>query len=137
MLIDNKLVFSDHQHVTASAASSDILDFGVANADLGEGSGMCVRFIVETTFASGNGTATLTIALQDSATDWGGAHVLVQGEAHAIGATTLIKGVYLPEMKIPDQHLQFMRLYYTAGTENFNAGAITAWVDVIKGMRHR
>jgi hypothetical protein len=86
---------------------------------------------------SSGDTATLTIALQDSATDFGGTNVLVQGKAHAISASTLIKGCYLPEFKIPDQHMQYLRLYYTAGTENFNAGAITAYIDIASGMRGR
>lgn len=136
-MFDHKQVLSDHQHVTASAASDNVIDTGIANADIGEGEQLVIRFIVETTFDSANDTATLTIALQDSATDFGGTHVLAQGPAHAISATTLIKGCYLPEFKVPDQHLRYLRLYYTAGTENFNAGAITAFIDIGSGLRGR
>ena len=127
-MIDAKLIFSEAQAITASAASN-VLNMGVANANLGDAP-LKVRFIVEETFDSTNDTATLTIALQHSATDFGGTAVLVQGAEHAISATTLIKGVYLPEFAIPKEHLQYLRLYYTVGTENFSAGKLTAWIDI-------
>lgn len=127
-MIDAKLIFSEAQAITASAASN-VLNMGVANANLGDAP-LKVRFIVEETFDSTNDTATLTIALQHSATDFGGTAVLVQGAKHAISATTLIKGVYLPEFAIPKEHMQYLRLYYTVGTQNFTAGKLTAWIDI-------
>jgi len=127
-MIDAKLIFSEAQAITASAASN-VLNMGVANANFGDAP-LKVRFIVEETFDSTNDTATLTIALQHSATDFGGTAVLVQGAKHAISATTLIKGVYLPEFAIPKEHMQYLRLYYTVGTENFSAGKLTAWIDI-------
>jgi len=129
---DSKNTFSDGQSITASAAST-ILDFGVADANLGQGSPLIIRFIIEETFDSSGDTATLTIALQDSATDFGGTNVLLQTAALAISATTLIKGGYIPEIKIPDRHARYMRLYYTVGTENFSAGSLTAWIDIGSG----
>lgn len=130
---DSKNTFSDGQSITASAASETVLDFGVANANLGQGSPLIIRFIIETTFASPNSTATLTIALQDSATDFGGSHVLLQTAALAISATSLKKGSYIPEIKIPDRHMRYLRLYYTVGTQNFSAGKLTAWIDIGSG----
>jgi len=127
-MIDAKLIFSEAQAITASAASN-VLNMGVANANLGDAP-LKVSLIVEETFDSTNDTATLTIALQHYATDFGGTAVLVQGAKHAISATTLIKGVYLPEFAIPKEHLQYLRLYYTVGTENFSAGKLTAWIDI-------
>lgn len=127
-MIDAKLIFSEAQAITESAASN-VLNMGVANANLGDAP-LKVRFIVEETFDSTNDTATLTIALQHSATDFGGTAVLVQGAEHAISATTLIKGVYLPEFAIPKEHMQYLRLYYTVGTQNFTAGKLTAWIDI-------
>lgn len=127
-MIDAKLIFSEAQEITASAAST-VLNMGVEDANLGDAP-LKVRFIVEETFDSANDTATLTIALQHSATNFGGTAVLVQGAEHAIGATTLIKGVYLPEFAIPKEHLQYLRLYYTVGTQSFSAGKLTAWIDI-------
>jgi len=132
-MMDYKNMFSNAQSITASAASETILDMEVANANLGQGSPLIIRFIIEETFDSSGDTATLTIALQDSATDFGGTNVLLQGKAHAISATTLLKGGYLPEIKIPDRHARYLRLYYTVGTENFTAGKLTAWIDIGSG----
>ena len=128
-MIDAKLIFSEAQAITASAASTNVLNAGFAAPNLGDAP-LKVRFIVEETFDSAQDTATLVIALQHSATDFGGTAVLVQGAEHAIGATTLIKGVYLPEFAIPKKHLQYLRLYYTVGTQNFSAGKLTAWIDI-------
>lgn len=132
-MMDAKNMFSDGQSITASAASETVLDFGVADPNLGQGSPLIIRFIIEETFASANNTATLTIALQDSATDFGGSHVLLQTAALAISATSLIKGGYIPEIKIPDRHARYLRLYYTVGTQNFTAGKLTAWIDIGSG----
>jgi hypothetical protein len=132
-MMDAKNMFSDGQSITASAASETILDLGVADANLGQGSPLIIRFIIEETFDSSGDTATLTIALQHSATDFGGTAVLLQGATHAISATTLLKGGYLPEIKIPDRHFRYLRLYYTVGTENFSAGKLTAWIDIGSG----
>jgi len=132
-MMDSKNMFSDAQSITTSAASETILDFGVADANLGQGSPLIIRFIVEETFDSAGDSATLTIALQDSATDFGGSHVLLQTEAIAISATTIIKGGYIPDIKIPDRHLRYMRLYYTVAGEAFSAGKLTAWIDIGSG----
>jgi hypothetical protein len=132
-MMDAKNMFSDAQAITASAASETVLDFGVANANLGQGSPLIIRFIIEANFTSAASTGTLTIALQHSATDFGGTDVLLQTKAWAIAATTLVKGSYLPEIKIPDRHMRYLRLYYTVGTENFTAGKLTAWIDIGSG----
>jgi len=132
-MMDAKNMFSDGQSITASAASETTLDMGVASANLGQGSPLIIRFIIEEDFASAGSTGTLTIALQHSATNFGGTDVLLQTKAWAISSTTLIKGSYLPEIKIPDRHLRYLRLYYTVGTENFTAGKLTAWIDIGSG----
>jgi hypothetical protein len=130
MFIDDKLVFSDAQAVTVDAASSNVIDTAVASSNLGAGSPLIIRFIVETAFGVASTDTTLTIILQDSATDFGGTHGLLT-VPDLVRATSLVKGGYIPEIKIPDQHLRYLRLYYdVGGAANFNAGKITAWVDI-------
>jgi len=127
-MIDSKLYFSDNQAITADAVSAFTIDTGVAAPNLGAGSALIIRFIIETSLAVAAGTSTLIIALQHSATDFGGTVQLCQSKDFT--QAQLVKGAYIPEMRIPDQHLQFLRLYYLTGTGDFTSGNITAWIDI-------
>lgn len=126
MIMDNKLVFSDAQAITATAASANIIDCGVANANLGEGSPLIIRLMVEETFLAA-GAATLIISLQHGASDPPSTSLLLVA---SIAKEALVKGAYIPEIKIPDEHLRFLRLYYEVGTGPFTAGKITAFIDI-------
>ena len=127
---DAKHLFSDGQEVTDSAYSSKEIDCGVAYPDLGEGEMLVVRFIIETAFTGGTNMAITLCHGAETAPTTQLVSVI------AIAEASLTKGAYIPELKIPDQHLEFMRLYYTvSGTHS--AGAITAFLDIASGMRHR
>ena len=126
MIMDEKLVFSDAQGITATAASTNIIDCGVANANLGEGSPLIIRLMVDETFTAA-GAATLDISLQHGASDPPTTNILLIAQ---FAKEALVKGAYIPEIKVPDEHLQFLRLYYTVGTGPMTAGKITAFIDI-------
>ena len=124
MIIDDKLVLSDKQLITVTAASTNVLNFGEVNANLGEGTPLVIRFIVEVAFATGT---SLQISLQHGATDTP-ATTLVS--LPAILTAALTKGAYIPEIKIPDEHLQYMRLYYTVVGTYDTGSALTAFISL-------
>jgi len=122
-IMDNKLVFSDAQLITVTAASDYIINWGETNPNLGQGTPLVIRFIIETTFT---GATSMVIALQHGATSTP-ATTLFSGDT--LLEAVLLEGTYVPEIKIPDEHLQYMRLYYTVnGTHS--TGAITAWISL-------
>lgn len=132
-LFDDKFVFSDSQDLSGagSAYSTDEVDFGETYPDKGQGSVLVVRFVVEVAFTT---LTSLQIALcHGSATSPTTQYVLTA----AIAKASLTKGCYIPELKIPDQHLRYMRLYYIIEGSNPGAGTITAFVDINPGSGAR
>lgn len=120
------------QAITATAYSANEINFGEKYPDMGEGEMLVVRFIVETAFTSA--TDTLTISIVHGAAT---APTTVLVSTYAIAASALTKGAYIPELKLPDQHLQYVRLLFDVGSATLAAGKITAFLDIAKGMRHR
>jgi hypothetical protein len=51
--------------------------------------------------------------------------------------TALTAGAYIPELKIPDQHARFSNVNFVVAVQTITAGKITAYIDVVTGMRHR
>lgn len=121
-LVDAILIFSDEQAITATAASTNVIDFGEANANLGAGTPLIINFIITEAFAT---LTSLQISLQQGATSTPATELV---NLPAIAAANLTKGAYIPEIMIPSQHLRYMRLYYTVAGSNATAGKIFAYI---------
>lgn len=107
--------------------------------DKGSGSPLVVRFMCTTSFTSANSTATVAFALCfDTATKAGGTSAgTIVVQTAPILVTALTAGAYIPELKIPDQHARFSNVNFVVAVQTITAGAITAYIDVVTGMRHR
>lgn len=125
MLIDKETLFSNAQALTATAASTNILDLGAANRDIGKAN---IRFRVQvgTTFQS-TGSSTCTIALQtDSTSAFSGAVTLFQSAA--IPKASMTAGAVLVDIMVPRGTKRWVRVYYTVATADFTAGTLTAFL---------
>lgn len=134
MIFDSTNLFSDAQAITASAASTNVIDFGAtdtpqhaANAitrDIGKGNVIeLYAQVVEAFTAAGAGT--LTIDLQtDTAEGFGSATTL--WTSATIGKADLVAGYRLPIYFMPQGIQRYLRLNYTVGTGPMTAGKITA-----------
>lgn len=122
MFIDKNLQVSNEQAVTASAASTDVIDFGQASPDVG----IYDLYAVITTdeAATASGAATVTFSLQDSADNSTFADVAVTA---AIGKATLVAG-YQHVIPLPTKMRRYCRLYYTVATGPLTAGKFSAQV---------
>lgn len=122
MFIDKNLQVSNEQAVTASAASTDVIDFGQARPDVG----ISDLYAVITTdeAATASGAATVTFSLQDSADNSTFADVAVTA---AIGKATLVAG-YQHVIPLPTKLRRYCRLYYTVATGPLTAGKFSAQV---------
>lgn len=123
MYVDNNLMMSDAQAVTASAASTKSIDAGLALRDIGSGEPVYLVIKVDTTATSG-GTTTVDFALQDSAdnSSFADTGVKVSGIAKA----TLVAGYQVLAVALPIGLRRYIQVYYTVNSNNLTAGAFTA-----------
>lgn len=134
MIIDKFLQVSNAQAVTASAASTDVIDAGATkNASIGRDIGAGDMYMVFTCSeaATAAGAATVTFAVQDSADNSSFADVIVSA---AIGKATLVVGsqVVLP---LPPGMRRYIRANYTVATGPLTAGKFSA--QLLPGFEFR
>lgn len=123
MIIDKALQVSNEQAVTATAASTDVIDFGQANPDIGL-TDLCNMVITTDETATASGAATVTFAIQDSADNSSFADVAVSA---AIGKATLVAG-YQHVIPMPTKLRRYCRVNYTVATGPLTAGKFSAQV---------
>lgn len=129
MILDKLLMFSEAQAVTATAASTDVIDLGPIDGtrrDIGVGTPL-EFFVNVNTAATAAGAATVNIQLQtspDNAT-W---TTLFDSSALALAALTAGKRVV--SVKVPQGVLRYLRVNYSVATGPLTAGAFTAGINL-------
>ena len=117
-ILDNELTFSNAQAVTATAASSNVVDLGV-DRDIGVGEPVYFAVQVGTGFA---GLTSLTVTLQTSADNstWSTLY-----QSAALPVASLGAGAQPVRVVVPSPTKRYLRVNYTvAGTGT--AGTVTA-----------
>lgn len=136
MIIDSQTEYSDEQAVTASAASTNIVDHGIGDAGVGEPSVYLNIQVDEAVTATGS--ATVQFALQtDGDSAFGSATTLLQTDA--IGKAALTAGTVVAQFKLPVGMERYSRVYYTVATGPLTAGKFSAHLvhDVEKNVAYR
>ena len=128
MYIDKTLQVSNEQAVTVAAASTDVIDFGQANPDVGM-TDQCSMVITTDEAATASGAATVTFSVQDSADNSTFADVAVTA---AIGKATMVAG-YQHVIPMPTKLRRYCRVYYTVATGPLTAGKFSA--QVVTGVQ--
>jgi hypothetical protein len=128
MIIDKLLQVSDAQAVTASAASTDVIDFGQANPNSGINRITTLAITVDET-ATAAGAATVTFSVQDSADNSSFADVAVTA---ATGKAALPAGAQVL-IQMPVVHRRYVRAYYTVATGPLTAGKFSA--QIVTGVQ--
>lgn len=128
MFIDKLLQVSSEQAVTASAASTDVIDFGQANPDVGMNDRSQMVITVDEA-ATAAGAATVAISVQDSADNSTFADVAV---TVAIPKATLVAG-YQHVIPMPTKLRRYCRVYYTVATGPLTAGKFSA--QIVTGIQ--
>lgn len=133
MIFDNQTLLSDQQAITASAASTNIIDLGPIRSgavrDIGKGKHIPLLVQVTQQFAAaGAGTLTVTLEVDDNSA-FGSPKVVWTSPALALA--TLKPGfVIIPEYIPRGTDEQFLRLNYTVATGPMTAGKVTAGVTM-------
>lgn len=128
MFIDKALQVSNEQAITVSAASTDSIDFGQPNPNVGLDDRSNMVITVDESAAAA-GAATVTFSVQDSADNATFADVAVTA---AIGKANLAAGqqVVIP---MPTKLRRYCRVYYTIGTGPLTAGKFSA--QIVTGIQ--
>ena len=133
MIFDSTNLFSDAQAVTASAASTNVIDLGATQTpkhaanditrDIGKGSPIALRIQVVTDFAT---LTSLVAGIQvDTVENFASPTTVLSSPA--IPVADLVAGYVFPLQWVPRSSAQrYMRLFYTVAGSNASAGAITA-----------
>lgn len=123
MFIDKLLQVSNEQAVTASAASTDVIDFGQANPNVGMDD-LSKMVITVDASATAAGAATVAFSVQDSADNSTFADVSVTAP---IGKAELTAGrqIVIP---MPVRLRRYCRVYYTVATGPLTAGKFSAQI---------
>lgn len=129
MIIDKNLQVSNAQAVTASAASTDLIDFGQANPNVGLDDRSSMVITVDEA-ATAVGAATVTFSIQDCDTE-GGTYADV-AVTTAIDKATLVAG-YQIVIPMPTKLRRYCRVYYTVATGPLTAGKFSA--QVVTGVQ--
>lgn len=128
MLIDDALIVSDGQAVTASAASTDTIDTEVTNPNLADGSPLAMHFVCTVTCDVGTG---LTFGVKAGAAS---ADTMIAQSA-AVPVASLVKG-WKMSLPLPQKVglARYISAYYTLVGTNATTGAFTAWLGPIPAM---
>ncbi|CCI77566.1 unnamed protein product [Klebsiella pneumoniae subsp. rhinoscleromatis SB3432] len=133
MFVDAQLEFSDSQAITASAASTNIIDFNPAFdyntvIDAGAGEPTFLVVIPGVTFTA-TGAATLTIELRSYANEDLSDTPTVIFTTTARALSTLVAGKPAAVVALPSaEYKRYLSLYYTVEKGPFTAGTLDAFI---------
>lgn len=136
MIFSAQQLFSDDQAVTASAASTNVIDLGAPgtvlgatyglNRDIGRGKEIPLLVQVTEDFAT---LASLKVGIESSDTEAFGGQVDTVLESPAIPVAKLKAGYQFPIHVIPKGvHHRYVRLKYTISGSSATAGKVTAGI---------
>lgn len=128
MILDAKLEFSDAQAITSTADSTNIINFGNADPNQGEGTKLVFHCDVDTTFTA-SGSATMTVDLQDCDTV-DGTYASTGIYKATIPKATLVAGYKIFEVPLPYSFRQYMKVVYTVATGPMTAGKVNAYISL-------
>lgn len=122
MIIDNELVFSDSQAITADAASTNVIDLGAAGR--APGNKLAILAHVEESF---NTLTSLNISVQSCAVEGFGSGVVTHQTVNVVLAD-LTAGQQIDIGPLLNGTLQYVRLNFDVVGTNPTTGKITAAV---------
>ena len=123
MIMDAQNRFSNAQAVTATAVSTDVIDFGVGDKGIND-KPLRLRVQVDET-ATSAGASTLVVTLETDDVVGFGSAVVVYTSA-SIAKAAIVAGAVLVDIPIPYGMKRYARLNYTIGTANLTAGKFTS-----------
>ena len=125
MIIDSKLVLSDGQAITASAASDNEIDFGAAGLDIGQGNPIYLEVWLDTAFDTSANTLTITLKDSPDGTTYTDRMVVLPAKA----TSALLTAGKLQKVALPYNLARYIELYYTVSA-GLTSGKINAFLTI-------
>lgn len=127
MIMDVQNRFSSAQAITATAASADIIDLGIAGRSVGTGEDvyLVVQVVSAFTDTGNDSTVTVTLETDDNTGMSSAATLLTVGTFAALSAVGSRLIVRLP---ISAAYERYIGLRYTVAGGNLTTGAVTAFL---------
>ena len=136
MLLDSSLMFENAAALTASRASTNVVNL-VNARDMGIGRELPLVIAGTADFASAGGTATLQIAAQYSEDNNTYVDAALSPVMNITALNSLVGQEWLfpiswprPKKASELASWKYIRLYFTVGTQNFSAGGILAYLAI-------
>lgn len=129
MILDKLLMFSEAQAVTATAASTDVIDLGPIDGtrrDIGVGYPLEFWVLVNTN-ATAAGAATVNVQLQTSPDNSAWTTIYESG---ALALAALTAGKRIMSAKVPAGVQKYLRVNYAVSTGPLTAGAFTSGINL-------
>lgn len=123
----NKSDATGYQALTASAASTDVIDLGAEGDAVGSEMWIIVK-TGATALSSSGKAATLDIKLEGHEDASFSTGTLSFPLCAQIAEASCTANTELVKMRLPQGLERYIRVYYTVGTENFTAGTIGAYL---------
>jgi hypothetical protein len=125
MILDKQLEFSNAQAVTATAASTNYIDFSAVR-DMGVGQDLYVVVVCTTAMTDGSSDSTLAVALEgDSTTTFTPDYTRTLFTFAALSPVGTVKYAKLGP---GDLNLRYAQLSYTPANGNLTTGSFSAYL---------
>jgi len=125
MIMDSKLILSDGQAITETAASENEIDFGAASLNIGQGNPIYLEVWLDTAFDTSSDT--LAIAIKDSPD--GTTYTERMVVLPALATSSLLTAKQLVKVSLPEGLARYVELYYTVSS-SLTSGVINAFLTI-------
>lgn len=126
MYVDAQNLFSDEQALTATAASTNLIDLG-ANRDIGTGENLYIVLVVDVALTDASSDSTVAVTIEMDALAAFGSPTTTQ-TLFTISAVAAVGTKLIARIQPDAVNEQFMRLKYTMANGNLSTGTVTAFI---------
>jgi hypothetical protein len=127
MIVDKLARFSNAQALTANAASTDLMDLGDADRNLGIGSDLYLVSVVTTALTDAGSNSTVTVTLETDTLAAFGSATKVQ-ECFIIPALAAVGDTFTAKVSRFQTPEQFLRVFYTMTNGDLTTGSVTTFL---------
>lgn len=125
-MIDAQLLFSDAQAITASAASTNLVDLRAARR-IAVGRPLFFVAQVTTAFTDAGSDSTVAVTIESDTTSAFSSATTIQ-TIGTFGALSAVGSRFIVALQDPTTAEQYIRAYYTVANGNLTTGKITAFL---------
>jgi hypothetical protein len=126
MIRDGQTTFSDAQAITASAASTNLIDLSI-DRDMGVGTELYIVTVVVVAFTDAGSNSTITVTAETDTTAAFGSATTAQ-TLFTIPALAAVGRVDVARFQPFATDERFLRLFYTATNGDLTTGSVDAFI---------